>query len=142
MQKNIRAESLPIVCREPYFLIMTNIPEFMSAPYIYHPTSCFDDKLDKIKKQDPPGHKRILKVVVRLLHNPTEADGRMHGLHHSRFKKYVGRGDYRLIYEWCAECRKSSRKLEDRCDKCDEIADNSVIFFDVYHKNQKLKPGC
>ncbi|MDH3997224.1 MAG: toxin [Desulfuromonadales bacterium] len=110
--------------------------------YLYHPTSCFDGKLQKIKKQDPPGYRRILKVIDRLLQRPGDADGRMHGVHHSRFKKYVGRGDYRLIYEWCAECRKTNRKLEHRCDKCEEVADNSVVFFDVYHKNEAVRPAC
>lgn len=104
--------------------------------YTYHPTTCFAGKLGKIKKQDPTGFKRISQVIERLLHNPEDADGRMRGVHHSRFKKYVGRRDYRLIYEWCAICRKTNKKLEDRCDKCDEVSDNSVVFFDVFHKNE------
>lgn len=104
--------------------------------YTYHPTSCFEGKLGKIKKQDPVGFKRISQVIERLLHNPGDADGRMRGTHHSRFKKYVGRGDYRLIYEWCEICRKTNKKLEDRCSKCSEISDNSVVFFDVFHKNE------
>lgn len=104
--------------------------------YTYHPTICFEGKLDKIKKQDPVGFKRISQVIERLLYNPGDADGRMRGTHHSRFKKYVGRRDYRLIYEWCEICRKTNKKLEDRCSKCNEINDNSVVFFDVFHKNE------
>ncbi|PLX95889.1 MAG: toxin [Desulfuromonas sp.] len=104
--------------------------------YTYHPTACFEGKLERIRKQDPGGFKRISQVIDRLLQNPGEADGRMRGTHHSRFKKYVGRRDYRLIYEWCAICRKASKKLEDRCEKCDQINDNSVVFFDVFHKNE------
>ena len=104
--------------------------------YTYHPTVCFETKLDRIKKQDPSGFQRILKVIDRLLQHPDDADGRMRGTHHSRFKKYVGRRDYRLIYEWCALCHKKSQKLEDRCEKCDEISDHSVVFFDVFHKNE------
>ena len=106
------------------------------TPYQYHPTICFVGKLDRIKKQDPTGFKRINQVIERLLNNPEDADGRMRGVHHSRFKKYVGRRDYRLIYEWCELCRKASKKLEDRCEKCDEVSDNSVVFFDVFHKNE------
>lgn len=106
------------------------------TPYRYHPTPCFEGKLERIKKQDPGGFMRISKAIERLLSHPGEADGRMRGTHHSRFKKYVGRRDYRLIYEWCAICRKASKKLEDRCAKCAEIDDNSVVFFDVFHKNQ------
>jgi hypothetical protein len=108
----------------------------VSTPFSYHPTSCFSGKLERIKKQDPTGFKRISKVIERLLHNPGDADGRMRVTHHSRFKKYVGRRDYRLIYEWCEVCRKTNKKLEDRCSKCDEVTDNSVVFFDVFHKNE------
>ena len=118
------------------------ISDLHAAPFTYHPTSCFDSKLGRIRKSDPTGYRRILKVIQRLLHAPGDADGRMHGVHHSRFKKYVGRGDYRLIYEWCAECRKARRRLEERCEKCDEVSDNSVVFFDVYHKNEGVKSAC
>ncbi|PLX82789.1 MAG: toxin [Desulfuromonas sp.] len=106
------------------------------TPYAYHPTTCFESKLTRIKKNDPGGFSRIHKVIDRILHNPEDADGRMRGTHHSRFKKYVGRAEYRLIYEWCAICRKANKKLEDRCAKCGEIDDNSVVFFDVFHKNE------
>lgn len=106
------------------------------TPFHYHPPPCFTGKLDRIKKQDPGGFKRIGQVIERLLQSPDDADGRMRGVHHSRFKKYVGRRDYRLIYEWCAICRKASKNLAERCAKCDEISDNSVVFFDVFHKNE------
>ena len=102
----------------------------------YTPTEAFSAKLSKIKKQDPPGHDRILKVIERLLQNPGDADGKMHGVYHGRMKKYVGRRDYRLIYHWCELCRKENRRREDRCGHCDEVTDHSVIFFDIYHKNE------
>lgn len=102
----------------------------------YHPTDYFSAKLDKIKKHDPPAHERIVKVIERLLHNPGDADGKMHGVYHGRLKKYVGRRDYRLIYHWCELCRKENRRRDERCGHCDEVADHSVIFFDVYHKNE------
>jgi hypothetical protein len=94
-------------------------------------------KLEKIQKHDPPGHARILGVIDRLLENPDDADGWMHGEHHGRLKKYVGRRDYRLIYHWCELCRKEGKKLKEQCGMCDQLLDNnSVIFFDVYHKNE------
>ena len=102
----------------------------------YTPTDSFSAKLNKIKKQDPPGHGRILRVIDRLLQNPGDADGKMHGVYHGRLKKYVGRRDYRLIYHWCELCRKENRKREDRCGHCAEVTDHSVIFFDIYHKNE------
>ncbi|HEX9022507.1 MAG TPA: toxin [Geobacteraceae bacterium] len=105
-------------------------------PFNYFPTPAFSSKLAKIEKHDPPGHTRILSVIERLLENPMDADGWMHGVFNGRLKKYVGRRDYRLIYHWCELCRKEGRKLEDQCGFCHEVTDNTVIFFDVYHKNK------
>lgn len=106
------------------------------ALFSYVPTPHFNGKLHKIEKHDPPGHDRILGVIDRLLENPADADGWMHGEHQGRLKKYVGRRDYRLIYHWCSQCRKEGRKLVEVCGFCNTVADNSVIFFDVYHKNE------
>jgi len=107
----------------------------------YHPTEHFSKKLEKVKKADPSGYKRIFKVIERLLDEPSDADGKMHGLYQGRFKKYVGRRDYRIIYYWCELCRKENHRLEKKCDDCQVIPDNSVIFYDLYHKNEikKLK---
>ena len=104
--------------------------------FSFFPTPVFAAKLAKIEKYDPPGHTRILDVIDRLLHSPADADGWMHGIDIGRLKKYVGRRDYRLIYHWCELCRKEGKKLEDQCGFCHEVKDNSVIFFDVYHKNE------
>lgn len=102
----------------------------------YYPTHDFTAKLTRLEKHDPSGLERVLKVIARILENPGDADGRMRGLHHSRFKKYVGRSSYRLIYEWCELCRKTEKKLEHRCEDCHRLPDHSVVFFDLYHKNE------
>ena len=104
-------------------------------PFSYFPTPAFSVKMAKIEKHDPSGHTRILTVIDRLLNNPSDADGWMHGEYHGRLKKYVGRSDYRLIYHWCELCRKEGKKLEVHCGYCNQVRDNSVVFFDVYHKN-------
>lgn len=105
--------------------------------YVYYPTKQFATKLEKIGRYDPPGHERIWQVIDRLLENPGDADGWMHGVHEGRLKKYVGRRDYRLIYRWCEHCRKEARKLE-HCGACGEVTDRSVVFYDVYHKNEQV----
>ena len=107
--------------------------------YSYYPTHNFIVRLKKIKRRDPQGHDRIHEVIERLLENPDDADGRMHGIHHGRFKKYVGRREYRLIYYYCELCRKQNRHLEEKCGHCEIVQDNSVIFFEVYHKNEMKK---
>lgn len=112
-----------------------------TAPYLYHPTGHFRSRLEKIRASDPPGYKRISRVIARLLENPDDADGRMHGLHQGRFKKYVGRRNYRLIYYYCELCRKANRRMNDTCENCESISDRSVVFFEVYHKNEGVKPG-
>ena len=109
--------------------------------YIYHPTARFTVQLKKIEGSDPRGYRRIRQVIDRLLETPSDADGRMHGKHHGKFKKYVGRGEYRLLYYYCELCRKANRRLEEACTACEKIHDQSVVFFDVYHKNEKIPEG-
>jgi len=104
--------------------------------FSYQPTRSFSAKLNHIEKVDPPFFRRIRNVIERVLCNPRVADGRMRGLHHSRFKKYIGRSGYRLIYEWCELCRKKDLAKEHRCDNCHQLPDHSVVFFDIYHKNE------
>lgn len=106
---------------------------------LFTPTELFSRKLDQIKNNDPKGYGRIMKVIERLLDDPDSADGKMQGLYRGRFKKYVGRRDYRLIYYWCRRCRKENIKLEKTCQNCQVIPDNSVIFFDLYHKKDMKK---
>jgi hypothetical protein len=105
--------------------------------YTCYPTKHFTVRLKKIKSRDPQGHTRINSVINRLLENPDIADGRMTDTHHGRFKKYVGRREYRLIYYYCELCRKHNKRLEKKCGHCELVTDNSVIFFEVYHKNEK-----
>lgn len=109
------------------------------SDYVYQPTKHFLNRLSKVRSHDPPGYKRIMAVIGRLLENPVDADGQMHGAHRGTFKKYVGRGEYRLLYYYCALCRKAGRRREEICGECTSIPDNSVIFFDVFHKNEKDK---
>ena len=105
----------------------------------YRPTEHFSKKLEKIKKYDPSGYQHIRQVIERLLDEPDDADGKMKGLYRGRYKKYVGRRDYRIIYYWCELCKKENHRLEKECDDCQVIPDNSVIFFDLYHKNEMKK---
>ena len=107
--------------------------------FVYKPLPHFTRKLESLESADPPGHARVKKCIERLLADPSNADGVMKGLYHGRFKKYVGRRDYRLIYYWCRLCRKENARLEQKCEGCDTLPDNSVIFFDLYHKGSKKK---
>ena len=111
----------------------------MNSNNLYRPTELFSKKLEKVKQSDPPGYKRIRQVVERLIAEPDAADGKMHGLYQGRYKKYVGRREYRIIYYWCKLCRKENRRIGKECDDCQTITDNSVIFFDLYHKNEMKK---
>ncbi|MBW2520336.1 MAG: toxin [Deltaproteobacteria bacterium] len=110
--------------------------------YNYYPTPRFLKKLHKISRRDPSGYTRILDVVRRLLETPADSDGKMVGLYHGRLKKYVGRRDYRIIYHWCLECRKARQHLENPCEACGLIENNSVVFFDLYHKNELNQLRC
>ena len=116
---------------------VTEIEEM--SRYKYYPTNHFADHLARIKHKDPVGYERIIVVIDRLLENPDNSDGMMKGEHHGRFKKYVGRKDYRLIYYYCELCRKPNKKLADACEHCERIENSSVIFFEVFHKKDKKK---
>jgi mRNA-degrading endonuclease RelE of RelBE toxin-antitoxin system len=107
--------------------------------YPYRPSEAFADKLDDIRKIDPKGYTRIQQVIDRLLVNPGDADGKMHGRYHGKLKKYVGRKDYRLIYDWCELCRKENRRLISACEHCESLPDQSLIFFDLYHKKESKR---
>ncbi|MBI9091887.1 MAG: toxin [Desulfobacterium sp.] len=111
----------------------------MNDNNLYQPSGQFTRKLEKVKQSDPRGYKRIWLVIQRLLVKPEDADGKMHGVYQGRFKKYVGKRDYRLIYYWCKLCRKENRRQDKACDDCDVIPDNSVLFFDLYHKSEMKK---
>jgi hypothetical protein len=107
--------------------------------YLYKPSQAFADKLEDIRKTDLKGYSRIQQVIDRLLVNPGDADGKMHGQYHGRLKKYVGRNDYRVIYYWCEVCRKENKRLESTCEQCESLPDKSVIFFDLYHKKDSKR---
>ena len=106
---------------------------------IYKPTELFSRKLERIKETDPTGYHRINLVIERLLKKPADADGKMRGLYDGRYKKYVGRREYRIIYYYCRLCRKENRRIKQKCTDCHSIPDNSVIFFDLYHKKDMKK---
>lgn len=109
--------------------------------FSYQPTRLFDKRLKKIKGGDPEGYKRLMETVERLLVNPEEADGKMTGPHRGRLKKYVGRSGYRIIYNWCSTCRKANHHLTNSCEHCDIIADDSVVFHDVFSKHEAQRLG-
>ena len=109
-------------------------------PYQFKPTEQFSEKFKALKATDPSGYKRISKVIERLLVNPDDADGKMHGLYNGRLKKYVGLSGYRIIYYWCELCRKENRRLKNNCEKCSEIPDHSVIFLTYTTKKTEKIP--
>lgn len=113
--------------------------EMENEKFVYWPMPHFSKKLAEVQHVDPPGYARIHKIIERLLDDPSNADGKMKGLYNGRLKKYVGRKDYRLIYYWCRLCHKESTRLARKCEGCNHPPENSVIFFDLYHKSDKKK---
>ena len=107
----------------------------------YHPTSEFLKKLEKLERTDPPGYRRVQEAIDRLLENPQENDGKLQGPHRGRLKKYVGRSGHRLVYNWCASCRKANSHLQNACAFCEIIPDDSVVFYDLFSKNEAKKLG-
>jgi hypothetical protein len=88
---------------------------------LYQPTDLFSKKLDQVRVTDPPGYKRVQKVIDRLLFTPGNADGKMTGVYNGRLKKYAGRQDYRIIYHWCQLCRKENSRVQNKCRNCPNL---------------------
>ncbi len=107
--------------------------------HFYYPTNHFKRQLEHLERDDINSFKRVSKVIDRLLVDPTNADGKMRGIYDGRLKKYVGRADYRIIYHWCSQCRKEKMHLTNSCGQCGKIPENSVIFFELYHKKDMKK---
>lgn len=106
----------------------------------YLPTELFTKKLTSLEKMNHVGYVRVSKVIDRLLIQPQNSDGIMKGIYDGRLKKYVGKKDFRIIYHWCKQCRQEKMfRVKEKCVGCDEMKDNSVIFFDLYHKSDMKK---
>lgn len=107
----------------------------------YADTELFADHLNNIKKKDPQNYKRIKAVIDRLLRNPGLNDGPMHGISKGVFKKYIGRDELRVYFSWCQKCRESGHQEQNKCDRCDELSDNTLIFKDVVYKHEAERHG-
>ena len=105
----------------------------------YHPTPEFAKKLEKLKGEDPASHARLMGVIDRVLANPADSDGKLHGAHRGKLKKYAGKSQYRIVYSWCRACRKANEHLSVNCSFCDAIPDHSVVFFDLFTKADAKK---
>jgi len=109
--------------------------------FIYYESELFKRNIKKIEKRDPVGFKHIKTVIDRLCNNPEKNDGPMVGNNKGKFKKYVGRSSYRLIFCWCEICHKYKFESLNNCDKCGELPGNTIIFFDIFRKSDHKKLG-
>lgn len=105
--------------------------------YAYIPSAHFARRLDEARSGDPAGYGRIQAVIARLLEHPENSDGALHGEARGMHKKYVGRGEYRIAYSACRECRKANLHLAAACPACGAIPENSVVFHELYRKNER-----
>ncbi|MFH1957535.1 MAG: toxin [bacterium] len=106
--------------------------------YKYQETKQFSESIENIKGQDL---KRIQKTIDRLLDTPDLTDGPYHGEHRGKFKKYVGKSGFLLVYTWCERCIKNRLQEYLNCAFCGTISEKSVIFFDVVKKADAYKNG-
>lgn len=109
--------------------------------FSFQATSHFARKLADLARNDPSAHRRVKGIIDRILERPQENDGQLHGIHRGRLKKYVGRSGWRLVFDWCRACRKANRRQAEACELCGTVPDNSVIFFDLFHKNEAARLG-
>jgi hypothetical protein len=105
--------------------------------YAYVASAHFARRLDEARRDDPAGFERIRTVMDRLLEHPESSDGVLHGEARGMHKKYVGRGEYRIAYSACRECRKANLHRAAACPECGTIPENSVVFHELYRKNER-----
>ena len=99
-------------------------------------TEQFAKVVDSKKKRDRAMVAAMKDAVEEVLASPERHDGALKGNQRGRFKKYVGRSSYRIVFTVCAWCRSMDRHQDPkaRCEFCDETSDNTVVFFHAFKK--------
>lgn len=45
-------------------------------------------------------------------------------------------GNYRMVYAYCEDCIAKGYDRLNQCYDCDSKNDNSIVFFDVFHRSK------
>lgn len=105
----------------------------MPEPLIPYRTQLFDKQ---IKSIPPSDLKRINLVISRLVNNPDNHDGTLGYDRAGKFKKYVGKSGYRIVYYYCEKCIKLQHEEMMGCENCKDVPENSLILFEIFRRSQ------
>ena len=101
----------------------------MFTPYF---TDVFGKNFHKLAKKDGVLKKRVETEIEEMKTDPYRNSRELVG--EFLGKRRVKIGSHRFIYAICEECRKKKHDLILACYGCKEKADNSIIYFDLVHR--------
>jgi mRNA-degrading endonuclease RelE of RelBE toxin-antitoxin system len=97
-----------------------------------HFTDVFAKNFKKLAKKDGALRKRVEAEIEEMKNDPYRNSRELIG--EFLGKRRVRIGSHRLIYAICEECRKKKHDLVLACYGCKEKDDNSIIYFDLVHR--------
>ena len=97
--------------------------------YDYRAVAHFDNKMKKFKSSKFRFN-NIIEAINTLQNNPYYNSERLDGEYKGK-RKHEFRGNYRLIFVICEECRKLKHTRYNGCSNCGENKDNTLVLFDV-----------
>jgi mRNA-degrading endonuclease RelE of RelBE toxin-antitoxin system len=104
--------------------------EKLQFSYRCHKTIQFSKAFRKLDKR---AQKEIDKGIIEvLLLAPFESKKLVSP--ELRGKRSLRKGDYRIIFAMCEECRKLGEVRVNHCDNCQEHSANCIILFDCGHR--------
>lgn len=99
-------------------------------------TEYFMDKTDKFRNNNEI--KRKINRSVKILSENPYGNSESLGGNHKGKRKHV-RGNLRLIFAICKECRTNKYTDVFNCLDCAKTPDESLMFFDVDYRGQVYK---
>jgi mRNA-degrading endonuclease RelE of RelBE toxin-antitoxin system len=94
----------------------------------------FKKHLEKLTRRDNVLNKRIINQIEDMKNDPYRNSIELS--YELKGKRRVKVGDYRLIYAVCSDCRKKGYVKFNQCYDCKSKDDNTIIFFDVFHRSK------
>ena len=94
----------------------------------------FADHFRKLTKKDGNLKERLQSKIEEMKtekpRNPLEFVADLKG------KWKIRVGDYRILYAYCEDCQQKGYERLNQCLDCGAKSDNSVVFFDVFHRSK------
>jgi mRNA-degrading endonuclease RelE of RelBE toxin-antitoxin system len=101
--------------------------------YEAHFSDDFNEHFKKLTKKDAVLKERLRKRIKEMkIAKPNNLEY-LFDLK-GKWKERVG--DYRMPYAYCEDCRQKGYERLNQCTNCGSINPDSVVFFDVFHRDK------